>query len=87
MNVDLDGLWNGGNVFERCWAQYGQRYQRLRDFVGGLATVFPGTATVESDFSVINSESNRCRTALTDLSLEGILHSKQWDEVRRLRYN
>jgi hypothetical protein len=45
---------------------------------GGLATVFLGTATVESDFSVLKYAKNDYRTALTDFSLEGILHAKQF---------
>ena len=57
------------------------RFEKLKEFCGGLATVFPGTATVESDFSLINYEKNDFRTALTDLSLEGILHSKQYATI------
>ena len=47
-------------------------------FSGGLATVFPGTAVVESDFSVLKYEKNSFRTSLLDLTLEGIMHSKQY---------
>ena len=43
-----------------------------------MATVFPGTAPVEADFSVVNFEKNQYRSALTNLSLEGILHAKQY---------
>ena len=41
--------------------------------------------TVESDFSIINCEKNSRRSALTYLSLEGILHSKQFDMVKNLK--
>ncbi|KAI2502209.1 hypothetical protein MHU86_12261 [Fragilaria crotonensis] len=51
----------------------------LKQFFGGLANVFPGT--VESDFSLINWEKDDYRTILTDLSLEGILHCKQYFEL------
>ena len=49
------------------------RFGKLKEFCGGLGTVFSGRATVESDFSIVNFEKNDYRTALTDLSLEGIL--------------
>ncbi len=56
----------------------------LREFSGGLATVFPNTASVESDFSVLKWEKDEYRQSLTDLSLEGILHSKQWAVIEGL---
>ena len=41
--------------FKKGWGCIGdERFSMLEDFCGGLATVFPGTATVaESDFSTI----------------------------------
>jgi hypothetical protein len=53
----------------------------LKRFCGGLASVFPGTATVESDFSLSNWEKDDYCASLTDFSLEGILHSKQYFEL------
>jgi competence protein ComGC len=50
-------------------------------FSSGLATVFPGTAVVESEFSVLKYEKNSFRTSLLDLTLEGIMHSKQYDAL------
>jgi hypothetical protein len=64
--------------FKEGWLLTGGRFPELQDFCGGLATVFPGTATVESDFSVLKYAKNDYRTALTDFSLEGILHAKQF---------
>ena len=62
------------------------RFEKLKEFCGGLGTVFPGTATVESDFSIVNYEKNDYRTALTDLSLEGILHSKQYKIIEGFKH-
>ena len=70
--------------FAKGWAAVLGRFERLKEFCGGLATVFPGTATVESDFSVLNYEKNIYRTALTDFSLEGILHCKQFQKLDSL---
>ena len=66
------------------WRPLEGRLVHLKEFCAGLATVFPGTATVESDFSIINFEKNIYRSALTDLSLKGILHCKQFPLVTKL---
>lgn len=68
--------------FEDGWLCTGGRFALLRDFCGGLATVFPGTATVESDFSIVKYVKDDFKTQLTDLSLEGILHAKQFKQLR-----
>ena len=51
---------------------------------GRIGIGFPGTSTVEVDFSVIGWEKDEYRTALTDVFLEGILHSKQYEHLKRL---
>jgi hypothetical protein len=60
-----------------AWHLLGEKFTLLRGFAGGLATVSPSTAAVESDFSLIKWEKNEFRSALADFSLEGILHCKQ----------
>ena len=50
----------------------------LKEFYGGIATLFPNSTTVEDDFSLLGLEKNQYRKALTDLSLEGVLHSRQF---------
>jgi hypothetical protein len=42
--------------FSDGWEPLGHRFPKLRQFCGGIATVFPGMSTVESDFSVLNWE-------------------------------
>ncbi|KAG6953805.1 hypothetical protein JG688_00012633, partial [Phytophthora aleatoria] len=59
-------------------------YPTLASFCGGLATVFPNTATVEADFSLIGCAKTDKSTSLTDLALEGILHCKQWKRLSSL---
>lgn len=71
--------------FGQAWRPLGQSFDLLRRFCGALSTVFPTTASVESDFSLINYECDDHSRSLTQLSLAGILHSKQWDEVKRIR--
>ena len=73
--VDLTN--NRTATFENNWKIFNSSFPKLVEFCGGLASVFAGTSTVESDFSIIGFEKDDYRHNLTDLSLEGILHTKQ----------
>ena len=46
--------------------------------------VFANTASVESDFSILGWEKDEYRLSLTDLSLEGIMQSKQHELLKLL---
>jgi hypothetical protein len=70
--------------FEAGWAIVRGRYDVLRDFCGGIATVPANTATVESDFSVLGWEKDEHRMCLSDLALEGIMQSKQFELLSNL---
>jgi hypothetical protein len=63
--------------FADGWCPVGMRFSKLRQFCGGIATVIPGTPTVESHFNVINREYDEVRGSLTEFSLAGILHSNR----------
>jgi hypothetical protein len=49
--------------FRECWKLLEGRFEGLVDFAEGLATIFPGIATVESAFSVIGWEKGIYRSA------------------------
>ena len=66
---------NYSSSFSEAWAPFDEQFAPLKRFFGGLETVVPGTATVESDFSFINWDKDDYCSSLTDFSLEGILHS------------
>ena len=70
--------------FEAGWRVVEGRFDVLRDFCGGIATIFANTATVESDFSVLGWEKDEYRMSLTDLSLEGIMQCKQFELLSQL---
>jgi hypothetical protein len=71
--------------FEDTWSPLiGREYDDLRDFCGGIASIMPGAATVESDFSIINWTKDPSSQRLTDFSLEAILHCKQFGRLRKL---
>lgn len=48
-----------GSFFEKSWDCFRGLFRSLYELCGGLATVFPGTATVESDFSIVHWEKRR----------------------------
>jgi hypothetical protein len=43
-----------GDSFQTCWKPLGNKFKKLRQYCGGVASVMPGTSSVESDFSIIN---------------------------------
>ncbi|KAI0560431.1 Arginyl-tRNA--protein transferase 1 [Gracilaria domingensis] len=63
--------------FENAWRSFRAKHKERHRFSAGLSTIFPGTASVEADFSVINWGKDKYRQALTDVFLEGILQAKQ----------
>jgi hypothetical protein len=76
---------NSTTSFDKGWSYVSNRFDHLKEFCGGLASAFPGTSSVESDFSIVNWEKDDCRIYLTDISLEGIFHSKQFDKIRSIK--
>lgn len=70
--------------FEAGWAIVRGRFDILRDFCGGIAAVPANTAPVESDFSVLGWEKDEHRKCLSDLALEGIIQSKQFELLSKL---
>ncbi len=69
--------------FGKAWRPLGNRFPYMLRFTVGLASVMPGTAIVEVDFSTINYEKDDHRFTLTSFSLEGILHSRQLEKLRQ----
>jgi hypothetical protein len=74
-------------LLAEAWAPFDDnKFGLLKRFFGGLASVFPGAATVESNFLLINWEKDDYRAWLTDFSLDGILHSKQHFELLEVHH-
>ncbi|KAJ2427051.1 hypothetical protein GGF41_001826 [Coemansia sp. RSA 2531] len=67
--------------FDKAWEQLGRDYPLLCNFVGGIATIFANSGTIESDFSKLNRIVNLHRRSLTDLSLEGSLQAEYYEEM------
>jgi hypothetical protein len=68
--------------FAEAWTPFDDnKFGLFKRFFHGLVSVFPGTATVELDFLLINWEKDDYCAGLTDFSLQGILQSKQYFEL------
>ncbi len=63
-------------TFNDAWGCAPGRYEHLRSFCGGLATMFANTTLIKSDFSILKWEMDANHTALMHLSLEGIFQAK-----------
>lgn len=64
--------------FEEAWKATDGRFPVLQEFTGGMATVFPETA------SVLGWEKNEYCQSFTDFSLECILQSKQVERLSNI---
>jgi len=67
--------------FTASWSTFGSRFPLLRSFLGGLASAFANTATVESDFSLISQTKTGQRSRIGAVPLEGSLHCRQMEEL------
>ena len=52
---EIEGMKNDMS-FNNVWGSIAIIYPLLRMFCGGIVSAFPGTSTVESDFSMIGFE-------------------------------
>ena len=64
--------------FEDAWKLFWDMYPKLVLFLGGLGTVFSSTLLVEADFAMLKWLKDENSNSLTDFSLEGIMHVKQF---------
>jgi len=76
---------NEKTFFNEVWDCLKGRFMQLRQLCGGLATTFPNTTSVESDFSIVKWEKNDSHSSLTNLSLAGIMHAKQFEQIKMIK--
>jgi branched-subunit amino acid transport protein len=73
----IDSL-SSRSCFKDGWSLLASRLPNLMEYCGVVATLFPGTSTVESDFSILRWEKDCFRKGLSDFGLEGVLQAKQF---------
>jgi hypothetical protein len=84
MLIRLKAASEKGTNFAAAWKPIGDAFPTLRMFAAGLSTVFPGSSSAESDFSIIGQDKSTYRSKLSDLSIEGMFHACQRHEVEAL---
>ena len=72
--------------FSKSWELTSGRFKKLEMLCGGLASNFPGKSSVESDFSLLKWEKDIHRMSLTDFSLEGVMHARQFKLLQNLTF-
>jgi hypothetical protein len=70
--------------FQSCWRPLLPGHPNLREVAAGLATIFPGSSSVESDFSILKLDKSPQRSNLADLTIESQFYARQWRELERL---
>ena len=68
----------GKTSFDVAWGLLKYCLSNLCEFSGCIATIFPGTSTVESDFLVLQWEKDNFCKSLSDFGLEGVMQTKQY---------
>src|SRR5947207_14481968 len=61
--------------FELAWSIVEGQFDVIRNFCGGIVTVFANTATVESYFSILDWDNYEYKITIFDMYLEYIIHS------------
>jgi hypothetical protein len=69
------------NGFDECWGPLRVEFPTLRPYACGLASVFPGSSTIGSDFSILTFNKSDNRSSLANPSVEGEFHARQWTTV------
>ena len=69
--------------FSTAWKPVGLRFPTLQNFCCGIATVIPTTSCVEGDFSLMHYRKDDHCARLSEFSLEGCLHAKQFQSLKK----
>ena len=67
--------------FNMTWEIIKEWFEILYNFYKEIVMIFVNIVFVESDFSILGWEKNKYRLTIMDLSLEGILHCKQYKKL------
>jgi hypothetical protein len=79
-----DALGDPTAGFDSYWEPIGIQFSHFRLFACGLATVFSGSPSVESNFPILAFDKNNYRSSLASISVEGQFHARQWVQVEYL---
>jgi hypothetical protein len=81
----IDSL-SSSSSFKDGWSLLGARFPNLMEYCGVVETLFPGTSTVESDFSMMRWEKDLFRKRLSNFGLEGVMQAKQFLFIEQFQH-
>jgi len=82
---DID-LLSSNSSFKDGWSLFGARFTNLMEYCGVVAMLFPGTSTVESDFSILRREKDLFRKCLLNFGLERVMQAKQFLFIEQFQH-
>ncbi len=81
----IDSL-SSSSSFKDGWSLLGAWFPNLMEYCGVVATLFPGTSTVESNFSIMRWEKDLFRKRLSNFGLEGVMQAKQFLFIEQFQH-
>ncbi|CAK9258458.1 unnamed protein product [Sphagnum jensenii] len=81
----IDSL-SSSSSFKDGWSLLGARFPNLMEYCGVVATLFPGTSIVESNFSIMHWEKDLFCKRLSNFGLEGVMQAKQFLFIEQFQH-
>jgi hypothetical protein len=81
----IDSL-SSSSSFKDGWSLLGARFLNLMEYCGVVATLFLGTSTIESDFSIMHWEKDLFRKRLPNFGLERVMQAKQFLFIKQFQH-
>jgi hypothetical protein len=82
---DIDSLSNSSS-FKDGWSLLGARFPNLMEYCDVVATLFPGTSTIESNFLILRWEKDLFCKRLLNFELEGVMQAKQFLFIEQFQH-
>jgi len=81
----IDSL-SSNSSFKDGWSLLGAQFPSLLEYCGVVATLFPGTSTIESDFLILRWENDLFRKRLSNFGLKGVMQAKQFLFIEQFQH-
>ena len=82
-NISSSSKEEQNKTFPEAWKPVALHFPTLLKFCCGIATVIPTTSWVEEDFSLMHYRKDNHCARMTEFSLEGCLHAKQFKSLKK----
>ncbi|CAM6010567.1 unnamed protein product [Sphagnum balticum] len=82
---DINSL-SSNSSFKNGWSLLRARFPNLMEYCGVVATLFPGTNTIESNFSILRWEKDLFHKRSSNFGLEGVMQAKQFLFIEQFQH-